>query len=485
MSKIVRLKESGSFETTNEGYSGLSKLDKKAMIVYCGDFESMDGKVTIKDEDVEKLASNHNTIMAKLSRMASGEHHPRNNPPIQLDHSTSAKDTVGRLVGDLTVGEYEVDGKKMKALFGTPRILGKENVERVEDGRWVHLSMGADLENHRLTELTITPFPAAENASMLAKGDTTAEVHMSYKEAKEKMAGYDKCRKHLTEVEKKSEEDADKHLEGMKDDDVTAMSKSYDEHLSRMAEDEEKKKEEESKRMAANADKKASMIQLAKGFQAGKTKVLVALRKSNIRTRLMKLSSQGKVSPAEIKALNIDELVAKSDEAIDTAMATYNDRQPVIDIGLFGSVKALSASQLSTQASKAKMVSAELEARLNMPSKREEALKELSKLTEGMPKDAKIQEAELTADKGEGETFEKLWGDVKKMMDDGKHDDAKAHLRSHLSGLGPRMGEAVTQADPTVEMSALAEEVKTMHTSFNDLVKLAAPALGVTPEELA
>ncbi len=83
-------------------------LDKPAMLVYTGSFESMDGPVEIKDEDIEKLASNHNTLLAKLSRLASGDVHPKHNPPIQLDHSTSARDTVGRLVGNLTVGEHTI-----------------------------------------------------------------------------------------------------------------------------------------------------------------------------------------------------------------------------------------------------------------------------------------------------------------------------------------------------------------------------------------
>src|SRR5271157_5024170 len=104
----------------------------------------------------------HNSILKKATRLASGEPHPRVYPPIQLDHSKSARDTVGRLVGDLTMGEYELaDGKKVQALKGKVRVLGKENVERVEDGRWAHLSIGADLKKHELSELSITPFPAA------------------------------------------------------------------------------------------------------------------------------------------------------------------------------------------------------------------------------------------------------------------------------------------------------------------------------------
>ena len=147
---IVRLL-SGEFDESEvkAAEDGVS-VDKKCMLVYSGDFESMDGPVSIKDEDIDTLASNHNSVMKKMGRLAEGVTPMKFSPPIQLDHSTSAKDTVGRLVGDLEVGTYKMeDGKEVKALYGTARILGKENVDKVMDGRWTHLSIGADLETHQ------------------------------------------------------------------------------------------------------------------------------------------------------------------------------------------------------------------------------------------------------------------------------------------------------------------------------------------------
>lgn len=149
---------------------GTDKLDKRAMLVYSGKFDSLDGPVEIKDEHLDKLATTHNSLFSKLSRLATGEVPLKSCPPIQLDHSTSAKDTVGRLVGNLEVGEHQMeDGSTVKALYGNVRILGKENVEKVADGRWTNLSIGADLETGKLSELTITPFPAAPDAALLAK----------------------------------------------------------------------------------------------------------------------------------------------------------------------------------------------------------------------------------------------------------------------------------------------------------------------------
>lgn len=164
MPRPIRLL-SGAFEAQATDQDTEAQIDRKAMLVYCGKFESMDGPVEIGDEHIEALAKNHNDVLTKLASLAGKDIPLKHCPPIQLDHSVSARDTVGRLVGPLEVGEYE--GKK--ALYGNLRVLGRENVEKVKDGRWTHLSIGADLDSGKLTELTITPFPAAPDAAMLSR----------------------------------------------------------------------------------------------------------------------------------------------------------------------------------------------------------------------------------------------------------------------------------------------------------------------------
>lgn len=169
---LVRLKESGSIDALEkkEGDSE-NMIERRAMLVYAGTFQSMDGEVVVSKSHIKNLVKNHNSFLGKFKRLASGLAAMKNYPPIQLDHSTSARDTIGRLVGDLEVEDYEdEDGKKMPAVFGNVRILGRENVERVNDGRWTHLSIGADFDKGSVSELTVTPFPAAKNASMLKAG---------------------------------------------------------------------------------------------------------------------------------------------------------------------------------------------------------------------------------------------------------------------------------------------------------------------------
>lgn len=630
---LIRLKETGHFdETKGEAKADLSSLDKPCMLVYTGKFQSMDGEVEIKDEDIETLASNHNSLFKRLSRMVGGEVHPKYNPPIQLDHSTSARDTVGRLVGEVKVGEHEIDGKKVKALMGTTRILGKENVERVMDGRWTHLSIGADLEKHSISELTITPFPAAADASLLAKthlgsakkessykdftyyiadtGEGTStryetgiqwdsgsgwyfekgfpteaeavayakkmidkelklrpdeykladgkkkpvkmanvakkldyngskvEIHevdgmyhtevdeqlldeqmpdlaaaedyakkhvdvktkdesklkagegqgdddmskkkLSYKDAKEQVAMYEKCKKHLMDKEQLSEEAAEGRMSNLSDEDVSKMAGDRDEEDKKLAAEDEKKKAEEKDRMSKMAGSKEKLVKLTKGFRENAGKVALTQAKAAIKIRLAKLQSEAKVSPAEVKALNLDELAGKTKEVIEATLASYEKRQPVIDTGVIGSTKAMTAAQLHASLTKLNLSKEELQTRLNMPMKAEEARKQLSELAK--------QETELTAalskvELAGGDTgVDEVFTNLEALFKDGKKDEAKAKLRAFVAS---QKMSAAHVGDNTAEMSALAEQVKTMQAEFNELVNLAGPAFGATAEELA
>lgn len=611
--KIVRLKESGHFDGEATVSEDKARLDKPVLMVYAGKFESMDGPVEIKDEDIEKLAANHNTLMSKLGRLASGDVHPRHNPPLQLDHSTSARDTVGRLVGNLTVGKHTLaDGSEVKSLMGTARVLGKENVEKVEDGRWTHLSGGFDLENHKVSELTITPFPAAEEAHMLSKRLSTKEIdykgikvkyyqqtpsrkwvwdtkyhsgitnseseavakakfyidqfeikhpemeqqlsklasgeialpghvdeglwnkakdasqeafgevkwpfvnwwyqeqggkfsrltrltedHMGYKDLKHKFEMYEKCKKHLMDEKKMSEEDADKHLESAKDEELKHMAEEHDKHMKHLesVEEAERKKLEsvkdaEEKHLASMKVHKTKLIELSKGMKETGVKMQLAEKKSKISVRLGRLRSERKVTPAEVKSLNLDELAGKSDEVVEAALASYEKREPVIDAGLYGTTKGLTAAQLATELKKMNMTELELQTRLNMPSKRDEAVKGLKGLEE---RKARLVEyglephghTEPDGDEHDPAQFEKMWAEMKRLEAEGKHDEAKEHLRKHMTSVhAPHMTESMPVSDPTPAMSALAKDFKAMQTRFEEFVKLAAPAFGATSEEL-
>lgn len=142
-----------------------TRLDVDALLVHEGTFLSQNaGKVTIKRTDLEGIVGNHATVV-KLAKRRLGR-----GTPIQVSHSDSASDTVGRLNSDIELRDAEVEGEKVAALFGTLTFLGRDNVERVLDGRWAELSGGIVIAgaNSELIEESVVPFPAVAGASVLA-----------------------------------------------------------------------------------------------------------------------------------------------------------------------------------------------------------------------------------------------------------------------------------------------------------------------------
>lgn len=526
-----------------------SVYDRPVMLVYVGKFESMDGPVDITESHVERLASEHNSMLSRVKRFASGEVPMREYPPVQLDHSPSAVHTVGRLVGDLSVGEADIDGEKLKALFGTVRFLGKENVEKAMDGRYTHVSIGADLESHRINELSVTPFPAAPKASLLSKKRLASYKGVEYEieqtedgvyciyviengvrkkvadhagssdevdsEAKRwidhergEIGMHDKMKKHLMEHEKmsekdahelahkmhehhmkhmgKSEEEMSKHLEAADDKELKRMHEDYDKHLKHLAEKEpahggeDAGKPEDAEKEKKMTAAKEGFMRLVKGIKAHTTELAADIKLSNVNARLLKLRASGKITPAEIKKIDVKKLAELSTEASEAALATFDLREPVIRFGLMnGTTKA---DAIQKVANKYRMAKLELESRLNMPSKKKEAEAMLAKLSE--------EEKHEMAKVGDGEEEEPSKGmltkvsyeDLVKMLDEkDRHEELKKHLKHlvDIHGYGAGMNESDEK-----HMSSIAKRQTALQNEFNELISIVSPALGIKLEDI-
>ncbi len=122
-------------------------LLKEARLFYVGVHKGRDYTVA----DLERIVENFDPDQAV---------------PIQLDHSSSARDTVG-FVRKLWL---EDDGLE---LHGEMEFLGRENVERVRLGLWKRVSVSLEIKrpDMKLIEVSITPFPALSNAEMFSKID--------------------------------------------------------------------------------------------------------------------------------------------------------------------------------------------------------------------------------------------------------------------------------------------------------------------------
>lgn len=440
-------------------------LTKRARFVYEGQFDSMDGPVEVTKEHIENLCQAYNTALAKL---AAGSATMADHPPIQLDHSTSARDTVGRVYdGPLEVGDFE--GKA--ALFGNLRFLGAENVERVRDGRWTHLSLGADLEGAKLNEMTVTPFPAAPKASLLSKGEPMDE----------KMAA---LKKHLMDSEKMSEKDADEKLSKLTDKEKDEMSALA---FPPPKEDDKGEKEKDSKMAAA----KKSFAKLAKGFKDTAGKAATAVSKVQLSAKLNGLRAKGKLTPGEQKEIDLDKLSALGTKAQEFYFETLEKRAPVIMAGVYGRADAESITKLAGDVKGKQMLGEMLEGMQFSKG----VVRKLAGMPTSMTPDNTVNKMSMDnigSDVGNDsdmptsmDTVQDMsahLSHVHKMLSEGQHEEAKAHLEKCMDMCKMQEpGTTVSQPGGTEDpahLSALAENVQTLQNQFNQLVELTTPILG-------
>lgn len=565
------------------------RAEREVLMVYAGQFESMDGPVSITDDHLDRLVSNHNSKVERLKRLVAGNPSVKGYPPLQVDHSSSAMMTIGRVTGALEKRNHNIDEDTVvSAIFGKVTILGAENVARVRDGRWQDVSIGADLDTGKLNELSITPFPAAVNASILkarGEGDTMfakfvaslkglfnltdkdaqargekmkahlmTTLKLSAEDAEKKLgempdaekkdlaakcadpadtqkmadpadtqkmadpADTQKMKGYLTGYKKMTEDEAMKHLGGLDDDGKKKLAAEVDEHEKKMAAQDPKIEREEGSAMdeagkaiekakkahesemaavraeltaakagiALTAEKKESFIKLAKSFKETTGKVQMAARKAQLSTRLAGLKASAKITPAEIKKMDLEKLASENDATVEAVFKTYESREPVILAGILGSAKAQNLSEL---AASLKTQDLEHQSRMNMPLKKKAYEAELaSKGTESTePKRFSSLAVEAPVEvKLTKAQYETAYSEVVRLMKDGKLTETA------LRGLFDQImkeknvgdGGLETVAQVQTQMSALADSVKTLHTQFQELVKFVGPNLGVETSEI-
>lgn len=567
---IVRLNSGYIEPMTQMPAETPSVFDRKALIVYTGHFSSMDGDVEVKDEDIERLIKNHNSFLAQFQRSFGGEFPVHAMPPMQLDHSVSSGSTVGRLPGMLEPGVHMVPAvldemgnmlepaREAKAAYTIVRFLGRENVEKAMDGRYCHLSVGADFKKGKLQELSVTPFPAASDARLLSekrpveqaegsetykgykitvrkgensdwyyqvegydqqygpcqkpedaweqarqcveglitsaklKGETMFErlkaflirtAMLSAEDADKKMkempeeeksklaeqekADRDRMKKYLTGQKKMTDEDAEKHMSDMNMDKVKELSAEIDEHEKKLAAEteateraEEVKRAEGKKNMTAKQDE---LTKLSTDLRAKMDSTRMAARKAHIGARLSSLKFSAKITPAEIKKIDIAKLAAATDETIAEVLKTYADREPVILTGIIGSKKGVDTSSVAKSNRLAKL---EAETRANMPFTSQASKTRLA-TEDKKPPAVEEMSAEHPVE------LQKEMDECFSMMDGGKIGEAKEKLK----GMFGRYAKQLASEDAgtnEVEMSALAESVKSMQTDLTQVMQLAS-----------
>jgi len=468
--KRIRLEAAGSFGTLTDGGK-----DRDAMLVYEGEFESMDGPVNVTKDHIELLVKNHNEKLAKLGNKAK----MRDYPPIMLDHSTSARDVVGRLVGPIALGWHE----DKPAIYGKVRILGKENIERVEDGRWTHLSIGADLETGTMHELTITPFPAAANAALLSQEAAMAKKKLGSTDApKGVTSGEPTDEKKLStdkdEDDKTKLSEDEPKLEGDTDPKPAHPTEGIPGGVRGSDEPKDGEKLEgdcpKGKKLSEDEDEddKEEMSKLSSGFRSKASTLRLALRKSSIHARLSALKAEAKVTPAEMKKIDLARLASATDATVEAVLDSYKARQPVIHTGIFGSIKAESAAQLAARVKGKEIAKLEAESRARFSS-----LKNNKTKLSGVPMDESTssmgnmpveQNVEMTDDESAFDAFAK-------MIREGKDEDARQMFKQFAQ----KMTEPHPGSGSIVSMEEVQKSFDELCGDFDSMVRLAGKRSGV------
>lgn len=512
----VKRLQSGFLDTMDPQMSkrGDGWLERPVLMIYDGEFESMDGPVTVTQEHVRKMVDSMNSMRARFLRFTGLDATPlRFCPPMQLDHNLSATLTVGRVVGPAWLGELELeDGSKRLGGFAWARVLGEENCEKVEDGRWIHVSIGGDLDAGKLNELSFVPFPAVKHAAMLSrfksdppahepaddpKGDTpesgdptlstTPEGEaMSYKQAKALMEKYEKCRKKLASSHPdEDDEKREERLASLSEDDVERLSKEHDdEEAARLAaepEDENKEKlsseepsDEEKEKKETQAKRLAALTEAQTRLSGALASIRLAEKKASIGVRLSRLRASGKITPAEIKKMDLDGMAGKSDDVVNAVLESYEQRQPVIDPRVYGSINADNAAEIVRRvqfAKKEKEVFGRMAARNpTMKKAAESRLSETSdeeEIAENIRTQVDERQALSETEMGELQI-------IHRCLEEGKSDEAKMKLGEYLARVKTRL-ESGTPADDGQEhhLAALAAARKEVETLFSEAVEAA------------
>lgn len=283
----------------------------------------------------------------------------------------------------------------------------------------------------------------------------------------------EKLKKYLTEEKKMSEEDAVKCMSEMDDEKMSKMAAEVDEHEKKMAAEagkpEDDKKEKEEKMAAA----KKQIIQLAKDFRKSQGSVQLEARKMRINSRLTKLRSAARITPAEIKKIDITKLANANDATIEAVFKTYEDREPVIMTGVFSTNRAVN---IAAHSKKIELQKLEDETRRNMSSV---AQPEEKKMAGEGEKEVNIH-VDQTPHTDVGELYEHM----KKMMAEGKEDEAKEHLKKHMAYAAHYAMGNETSAPTDEHMDAVEKGMSTMSKQFDDMIKLVGGGLQIESNDL-
>jgi len=197
-----------------------------------------------------------------------------------------------------------------------------------------------------------------------------------------------------------------------------------------------------------------------------------AARVTRLQARLTGLRASQKITPAEIKKIDLVKLAAENDATVDAVFKSYESREPVILVGMVGSATAEDIGAVSREMRIRRL---EAETRANMPLKAAEAKSRLG-AAEDLEGDVSVHVDAVPQGQHDGDhpvemtSLEAEFKDLDALM--GEPDLTKAReklkkladeLKRRLAGEPPAAGETLTEIeDGYKKMASELAEITTL-----------------------
>jgi hypothetical protein len=267
-----------------------------------------------------------------------------------------------------------------------------------------------------------------------------------------------------SEIIIKHDADGDGKIPGEKEDDEEDEDEEKKELKRKKlaAEEDEKKEKEEKEKKEKEEKNKTEMSGAMSNFKSKTAAFRLALRSANLRTRFASLRTFGKVTPAELKKIDFNELASANDQTIEAVLKSYENRQPVILMGQHGSSKGIDAAKVAKDATMARL---EAETRANMRFTNKNATSTV-KMNEGT---SAVSSTKIEVD-NENSDHEEMWGKILSCLASGDENGAKEmFFKSCKMEMKPK-GPQIDEESMANLMGAFAE----IETEFTNIVRLSA-----------
>jgi hypothetical protein len=392
---------------------------KRALICYEGFFEGINGEVDVTPKMLEGICERYKSEKAN----------PKNDydfAPILVDHIRLTKNVMGRVLAEgMKIGPWtNPEGEECVGLFGNLRIDDPDAQENVKSGKFSSISMSFDEDTFELYEVSFVAVPAAKGSILLSKGGQT----MNYQ-------------KKLSLVTKKHNALAAAARGGLNKRKVILARMISSKTL-----------------LSKEATALAKSIELM-----GET-----IKAGQLKARFQSFVNQGKMTPAELKELDVKSLCQLAAPAVDAIIKAYAGRAPSDDVTTYGQTSEEMAltGDMSPKAMRAAM-------ELQKSGKKATSLAAGDKPAGELSEEDK-EKAKLAADAEKSKSISMSAEDYKQCME--HMDNAHKSLKACLEKIGGLNGDAekLAEADKDEEKKLEGEDGEEGLEASEDDEKLAA-----------